>query len=165
MTHLRAKAVVPEGASLDLWRGRPNLREEWFPDNKAYWARKIDFEMRFRQHHEKWRPLFLGWYNVEVFTAAGSSQQSVSFGSRLVFSFCHDAFTLCVDSTGFSYCTGIHKTFRDDKRRVEIISLIENVSMTMDCFFAAGWNGNCLRLFWTYSVLPPSWCYSCSVTD
>lgn len=40
-----------------------------------------------------------------------------------------------------SYCTGIYKNQRNDKRRVETITRTEDAFMTMGCVFAACWNG------------------------
>lgn len=61
---LHNDAVVPEGVSLNMWCGGCDLHGERLINNHVYWAKQIDVEIGFRQHHKEWRRLFLDWQNV-----------------------------------------------------------------------------------------------------
>lgn len=80
MPRWKIDRVDPFVVELDLWYSCFNLREKWIVDNYAYREKDIDFEVRFRDHHEELRHVFIELQNIEAFvlTPVPSEEEFVS---------------------------------------------------------------------------------------
>lgn len=147
-TQLRNIAVVLERFPFHLWCGGSDLRAEWFVENHVYYAKDMDFGIRFRQHHEELRRLFLGCHHGEGF-AVTLARRGELFMSASGWWYRYEATRLLYFRTPpvFPYCTGIYINSWDDNGRAEIIARMESELMTMSCFFAACWIGNSAHSF------------------
>lgn len=56
------------GVITDLFLGMFDMREERFLDSLVYWAKDVDFEIRFRQPQKACRRLFVAWRSDEFFS-------------------------------------------------------------------------------------------------
>lgn len=138
LTQLPAEAVLPDGASLDLWWGGSDFREVWLGDYRVYWAKYIDIKIPFRQYQEALRRLLVSWHKVEVLAVPPARRHKIFVSIPGSWSRYDTTSSLHVlIQPVFSYYTGIYRNCAYEKDRLDIIVWTENALMTMGSLLEA----------------------------
>lgn len=121
MARLAADGVVLEAVTLDPWYSGFDTTEKMIVNNQVYWAKDIDFKIRFVRYQEDFVRLFVEYDKVKVLPVPPARRAKMLLLNQGSLSLYYPMGLLSVQTLlVLSYCTSVFLGCEDDKGSAEI---------------------------------------------